>query len=87
MQFPCSLTVALAAVFSTAISMAGDRWPHWRGPTLDGVSRARNTPTEWSDTRNVAWKTALPHWGGATPIVWENRIFVVSASAASEDAS
>ncbi len=84
MQFPCSLTVALAAVFSTAISMAGDRWPHWRGPTLDGVSRARNTPTEWSDTRNVAWKTALPHWGGATPIVWENRIFVVSASAASE---
>lgn len=84
MQLPHSLTVAFTAVFWSSMAFAGDRWPHWRGPTLDGVSKARNTPTEWSDSRNVAWKTALPHWGGATPIVWENRVFVVSASAASE---
>jgi len=56
-----------------------ENWPHWRGPTFSGISTEKNLPTEWSRTKNVAWRVALPGRSGATPVVWENRIFVNSA--------
>ena len=55
-------------------------WHHWRGPNFDGTSNA-NPPTEWdaASGKNIAWKTPIPGRGSATPIVWGNRIFVVSS--------
>src|SRR5205807_149529 len=35
-------------------------------------------PTEWSETKNVAWKLKLPGMSGATPCVWGDRIFLTS---------
>lgn len=80
------LPVVLVMHLAGRFALADDNWPHWRGPTLDGISKARNTPTDWSDTKNVVWKTPMPHWGGATPIVWGDRIFVISASAVADAA-
>lgn len=54
---------------------AGD-WPAWRGPEGNGVSREKNLPLSWSPAQNIAWKLALPSWGAATPIVWDERIFL-----------
>lgn len=34
--------------------------------------------TEWSVTTNVIWKTALPRWSNATPIIVGDRIIVCS---------
>ncbi len=56
-------------------------WPQWRGPNADGSSPAKNLPTKWSLTENIAWKTALPSWSGSTPVIWGDRVFVTSASA------
>lgn len=56
-------------------------WPQWRGPFLNGVSPSTSLPSEWSETKNVQWKTELPSWSGATPIIWENKIFVMSPAA------
>lgn len=57
-----------------------DNWPHWRGPHLDGRSTtARNLPVSWSETENVVWRTRLPSWAAATPVVWEDTVFVTSA--------
>ena len=55
-------------------------WHHWRGPNGDGSSTA-NPPTEWDGAtgKNIAWKTPIPGRGSATPIVWGNRIFVVTS--------
>ena len=54
-------------------------WPSWRGPTHDGIAAAdANPPVEWSE-QSVKWKVALPGRGSATPIVWGNQLFVVSA--------
>lgn len=78
-----ALTIVLLLVQSS--SAAGD-WPQWRGPTLDGVSADKNTPVEWSESKNVIWKTPLPCWGGATPIVVGERVFVLTPSAAEGDA-
>jgi outer membrane protein assembly factor BamB len=57
----------------------GENWPAWRGPRLDGTSSDRALPVYWSDTSNVVWKVELPGTGHASPIVWEDRLFTVSA--------
>lgn len=59
--------------------VAAENWPQWRGPRNDGTSAEKSVPTKWSKTENVAWRTEMPGQGGATPIVWENRLFVTSA--------
>ena len=54
-------------------------WPQWRGPTGSGTAPAARPPLEWSETQNVKWKTALPGSGNATPIVWNDKVFILSA--------
>lgn len=54
-------------------------WPHWRGPSANGVVEAGAPPTEWSATKNIRWVTALPGTGASTPIVVGDRMFVLSA--------
>lgn len=56
-----------------------ENWPCWRGPRGDGSCLEKDVPVKWSGTENVAWKTAIPGEGHATPIVWEDRIFLVTA--------
>lgn len=53
-------------------------WPGWRGPRGDGTSEETNVPVVWSDSQNVAWKTQVPGKGHASPIVWNDHVFVVS---------
>jgi outer membrane protein assembly factor BamB len=75
-----SAVFACLVYLSATLTRAGDDWPQWRGPTLDGVSTCTNLPTEWSEDKNVIWKVPLPSWSGATPIVSGDRVFVMSAS-------
>jgi outer membrane protein assembly factor BamB len=57
----------------------GENWPGWRGPRGDGTSLEKNVPVHWSATQNIVWKTPIPGKGHSSPIVWNNRIFVVTA--------
>src|SRR5262249_30816470 len=55
-------------------------WPQWRGPNLNGSTQtAHDLPVTWSESQNVLWRTKLPSWSAATPIVWRDTIFVTSA--------
>lgn len=54
-------------------------WPQWRGPMGTGVATNASPPVEWSDTKNVRWKTAIPGRGHSTPIIWNDRVFVTTA--------
>lgn len=54
-------------------------WPQWRGPHANGVAPYGNPPVEWSESKNIKWKIEIPGKGHATPIIWDNRIFVLSA--------
>jgi outer membrane protein assembly factor BamB len=56
-----------------------DNWPQWRGPHGTGISKETGIATQWSQTENVKWRAPMPGQGGATPIVWEDRLFVTSA--------
>ncbi len=55
-----------------------ENWPCWRGPRGDGTSLEKNIPVRWSATENIRWKVPVPGTGHASPIVWEDRIFLVS---------
>lgn len=64
--------------------LCAENWPCWRGPRMDGASADANVPVHWSATSNVTWKTDVQGAGHASPIVWEDRIFIVSAIAERE---
>ena len=54
-------------------------WHRWRGPEANGVAPEADPPVEWDTEKNVRWKTPIPGKGSATPIVWKDRVFVVTA--------
>lgn len=54
-------------------------WPQWRGPANSGYSAVADPPVEWSETSNVKWKVEIPGKGHATPIVWEDKVFILTA--------
>ena len=54
-------------------------WHQWRGPQADGLAPLGDPPIHWDETKNVRWKVAVPGEGHATPIVWGDQIFVLTA--------
>jgi outer membrane protein assembly factor BamB len=73
------LTLAWASALRAAEPAADARWPGWRGPGGQGVAAATGLPLEWSETKNVAWKTPIPGRGHSSPVVWGDRIFLTTA--------
>jgi outer membrane protein assembly factor BamB len=74
-----SLSVAVFLFSVTVGAAPGPGWPQWRGPSGQGVSDEKNLPAEWTATRNIKWKTAIPGRGHSSPIVWGNRIFLTTS--------
>jgi outer membrane protein assembly factor BamB len=74
------LGIGVAVTMIAASDPAAERfWPQWRGPYATGVSKYADPPLEWSETKNVRWKVEIPGRGSATPVVWGDRLFVLSA--------
>ena len=74
------ITCLLILIFiPIAANAQSSNWPQWRGPAGAGISNEVGLPTEWSDSKNIAWKTPIPGRGHSSPIVWNNRIFLTSS--------
>ena len=71
----CNWTLLVLALTATATAQAAN-WPHWRGPFFNGATDEKNLPASWSKTENVAWTADLAGAAAATPIVWEDRLFL-----------
>src|SRR4051794_17320857 len=56
-----------------------DNWPTWRGPLLTGTSPTAKPPLKWDAKTNVDWKTPIPGKLSASPVVWGDRVFVITA--------
>ncbi|QDV85899.1 PQQ-binding-like beta-propeller repeat protein [Planctomycetes bacterium TBK1r] len=54
-------------------------WHHWRGPDATGVSRTADPPVEWSEDKHVKWKVAIDGKGTSTPIIWNDKVFLLTA--------
>ncbi|MFM8273322.1 MAG: PQQ-binding-like beta-propeller repeat protein, partial [Gemmata sp.] len=84
--------VRLTAAFCTfALLLSGaamaEDWPQFRGPTGGGVSAEKDLPLVWGGPKdeNVVWTADLPGEGIASPVVWKDRLFVVTASRKEDD--
>lgn len=72
---------SLAVLTSTVWA---ENWPMWRGTRMDGTSVDRGFPTK-AGADTLLWKAELPGLGHASPIVWGDKLFVVSSIEASEE--
>lgn len=70
--------VALASLFSPSGLLAGDAWPQFRGPNA-GHSDSTGLPLDWSETKNVKWKTPLPGEGWSSPVVAGKQVWMTAA--------
>ncbi len=82
----CEACVLAVIGLLTGVASAGDfvkerldNWHHWRGPLANGTAPHADPPTVWGPDHNVKWKVPLPGRGSATPIVWGDQVFVVTA--------
>jgi outer membrane protein assembly factor BamB len=71
--------VALAPLSASIAPVSDEYWGQWRGPDMTGVSPTATPPVDWSETRNVRWKLPIPGRASASPIVWGNHVYVLTA--------
>lgn len=75
-----SVIVGLDCLVGSALAAPRD-WPQFRGPTGLGYTEEANLPITWGgpENTNVLWKVPLVGQGHASPIVWNDRVFVATA--------
>ncbi len=72
---------------ASAIDVATDDWPVWRGISGDNKATGPLPPVQWSSTKNVLWRADVPGSGHATPIVCGNQVFVATSDTSQETMS
>ncbi len=76
----------IVSILLTACTVASaNDWPQFRGPSANGHAKAEALPTEWSETKNVKWKTPIPHKGWSTPLVSATQVWLTTATADGHD--
>ena len=70
----CSKSTSLAASDAPP-----QNWPQWRGPDGQGHAPVKELPAKWSETENIAWKTATPGRGWSSPVIWGGKVWITTA--------
>ena len=62
-------------------------WPSFRGPNGSGIADGQRIPLEWDSgaRKNIRFATPIEGFSVSSPIVWGNRIFVLSAVSGAAD--
>jgi outer membrane protein assembly factor BamB len=81
------LSVGLAGAIRADAPKRGVDWPSYRGPAASGVAEGFATAESWNapEKKNIAWSTAIPGLSHASPVVWRDKLYVVSAVSQSGD--
>ena len=79
------------AVLATSLALpfpclAAD-WAGFRGTGATGISSGTGIPLAWSDSKNLAWKIALPGKGFSSPIAVGDKVLVTCYSGGTGDLS
>src|ERR1044071_8256252 len=68
--------MVLALGFSISFSTAQE-WTRFRGPNGTGISTAKGIPVQWAE-KDLNWKVELPGIGHSSPVLWGDKIFLLS---------
>lgn len=65
------------------------QWPSFRGPGACGFLANSKTPVTWdySNMQNIKWKTSIPGLAHSSPVIWDNWLFVTTATTNMNDES
>jgi outer membrane protein assembly factor BamB len=81
------VALAVTSVYAAPDPASEKNWPQWRGPYATGVSKTADPPVEWSETKNIRWKVEIPGRGSSSPVIWGDKVFVLSAVPVGVDAA
>ncbi len=82
-----ALTVGALIFFAGAtVGQEPTQWMNWRGPNYNGTSSDADPPVRWSETENVRWKVPIPGESLSSPIVYEGRVYLLTAEALDPEA-
>ena len=70
----------LCAIVLLPYTAHAENWPQFRGLGGLGISQAKDLPVTWSETENIAWKTAMPGYGSSSPIALDGKLYVTCYS-------
>jgi hypothetical protein len=72
---------ALWPVLFLSLGAQAGNWPQFRGPQASGLETNAPAPTRWNieTGENIRWRTAIPGLAHASPILWGERAYVVTA--------
>lgn len=62
-------------------------WPSFRGANASGNADGQGAPVEWDVTagKNLKWRTEIPGFTNASPLVWGDRVIAVTAISSAND--
>ncbi len=75
----CILSLASQIQAQSFDASKAMNWHQWRGPEANGVSRTATPPIEWGEGKNIQWKSRIDGRGSSVPIVWGNKVFLLTA--------
>ena len=67
--------------------VAAAPWPEFRGPNRSGIADGQGVPVEWdaSSGKNIRFRTELPGFSVSSPVIWGERVFVLTAISSAGD--
>jgi outer membrane protein assembly factor BamB len=70
----------LASIFvDNPASSQDNNWTHFRGSNLNGIAETDNIPPKWDDSL-IKWKTEIHDRGYSSPVVYNNQIWLTTAT-------
>ena len=64
-------------------------WPSFRGPGASGVADGQHLPAAWNvrTGENIRWSRTIPGLAHSSPIVWNDRLYLTTATSSRSDAT
>ena len=74
------IAAAMLLLIVTACWAGQERsWPAWRKNGL-GITQATGLPIVWDTETNIAWSAEIEGQGNSSPIIWDNKLFITTAT-------
>lgn len=77
-SFPAYAQNSVLSTSPAVTPAVNNDWLQFRGPNGRGVAEGSAPPSEFSATKNLAWKAAVP-FGRSSPVITADRIFLTGS--------
>ncbi len=79
-HFITYFTCLIIATLKLTTASGSNPWPDFRGPNHNGHGESKKLPVTWSEEKHVTWKSAIHGMGWSTPAIYDNKIWLTTAT-------